>query len=109
MKANIPKSFLSLPQKEKEIISNLVEKQINETVDKEEAEIQRIWLQYACIVLHDAFGFGKDRLMMFLGNWKKIYRKNSSFKNDIEQQQFLDSKIKKVFKDDYPDDFVKSL
>ena len=109
MKANIPKSYLSLPQREKKIISDLMEKTLNDTIDREEAEIQRIWLQYACVVLHDAFGFGRHRLMMFLGNWKKIYRKNRTFKDDIEQQQFLDERINKIFKNDYPDDFVKKL
>jgi hypothetical protein len=47
--------------------------------------------------------------MMFLGNWKKMYRKNRTFKNDAEQQQFLDAKIKKIFKNDYPQDFINSL
>lgn len=109
MKANLPKSYLSLPQREKKIISDLMEKTLNDTIDREEAEIQRIWLQWACLVLHDAFGFGKYRLMLFLGNWAKMYRKNRLFKDDIEQQKFLDERIKKIFKNEYPDDFVKKL
>lgn len=109
MKARIPKSFLNLPQREKDAISELVEKQINETLDREEAELQKIWLSYACIILHDAFGFGKDRCMMFLGNWRKMYRKNDRFKGKADQKQFLDEKIEQIFKGEYPQEFIDSL
>lgn len=109
MKCNLPKSYLSLPVKEKKIISDLMEQTLNDTIDREEDLIQKIWLQWACIVLHEGFGFGKDRLMMFLGNWKKMYRKNRTFKDDIEQKKYLDEKIKKIFKDEYPTDFVNDL
>jgi hypothetical protein len=40
MKANIPKSWLSLPQKEKDIISKVLQDEINKAVDHEEAQIQ---------------------------------------------------------------------
>ena len=109
MKANIPKSFLSLPVREKKIITDLMQKTVDETIDREEDLIQKIWLQWACIVLHETFGFGKKRCMMFLGNWKRMYRKNRTFKDDIEQQKFLEEKINKIFKDEYPQDFINSL
>lgn len=109
MKCNLPKSYLDLPDREKKVISDLMEKTVNDTIDREEDLIQKVWLQWACIVLHEAFGFGKYRLNIFLGNWRKMYRKNRTFKTDTEQQQFLDAKIKKIFKDDYPQDFVNSL
>lgn len=109
MKCNLPKSWETLPQREKKIITDYMQKVMNDIVDEEEDLIQKVWLQWACIVLHEAFGFGKLRCMMFLGNWKKMYRKNRTFKNDTEQQQFLDEKIKKIFKDEYPQDFINSL
>lgn len=109
MKARIPKSFVNLPQREKDIISDLVQEQINEAVDREEAEMQKIWLSMACIILHDAFGFGKERCMMFLGNWRKMYRKNDRFKGSADQKQFLDEKIAQIFKGDYPQEFIDSL
>ena len=109
MKCNLPKSWESLPQKEKQIITDLMSQTVNDTIDREEDLIQKVWLQWACIVLHEAFGFGKDRLMIFLGNWKKMYRKNRTFKTDAEQQQFLAEKIEKIFKGEYPQDFINSL
>ena len=109
MKCNLPKSWEQLPQKEKQIITEYMQKVANDTIDEEEDLIQKVWLQWACIVLHEAFGFGKDRLMIFLGNWKKMYRKNRTFKTDTEQQQFLAEKIEKIFKGEYPQDFINSL
>lgn len=109
MKARLPKSWEQQPQREKQIIADLMAQKVNDTIDVEEDIIQKIWLQWACIVLHEAFGFGKDRCMMFLGNWKKMYRKNRTFKTDKEQMQYVAAKIKKIFKDDYPQDFIDSL
>ena len=109
MKARLPKSWEQLPQREKKIITDLMQKTVNDTIDEEEDLIQKIWLQWACIVLHESFGFGKDRCLMFLGSWKKMYRKNRSFKGDEEQQKFLAEKIDKIFKGEYPQDFINSL
>ena len=109
MKCNLPKSWETLPQKEKQIITDLMSQTVNDTIDREEDLIQKVWLQWACIVLHEAFGFGKDRLLIFLGNWKKMYRKNRTFKTDTEQQQFLAEKIEQIFKGEYPQDFINSL
>lgn len=109
MKARLPKSWESLPKREKQIIADYMQKISNDIIDEEEDLIQKIWLQWACIVLHEAFGFGKDRCIMFLGNWKKMYRKNRTFKNDEEQRKFLAEKVEKIFKGEYPQDFINSL
>lgn len=109
MKCNLPKSYLNLPDREKKIISDLMAQKVNDTIDAEEDLIQKIWLQWACIVLHETFGFGKMRLMMFLGNWKRMYRKNRTFKTDKEQQKYLEEKLNKIFRNEYPHDFVNSL
>ena len=109
MKARLPKSWESLPKREKQIITDYMQKVCVDMVDEEEDLIQKIWLQWACIVLHESFGFGKDRCIMFLGNWKKMYRKNRAFKDDEEQQKFLAEKIEKIFKGEYPQDFINSL
>jgi inosine/xanthosine triphosphate pyrophosphatase family protein len=109
MKCNLPKSWLSLPQKEKKVITDLMQQTVNDTIDREEDLIQKCWLQWACIILHDDMGLDVDQLMMFLGNWKKMYRKNRTFKDDKEQQQYLDERLNKIFTDGFPFDFVNSL
>ena len=110
MKANIPKSYTNLPKREKEIIDKLVSELVDKQVDKEEAELQKIWLQLACIVLHDAFGFGERRLTRFLGNWKRVYRMNAKCGNAEKQTEFLTDQMSKLFRQGgYPYEWIDSL
>ena len=62
MKTIMPKPFERLSNGDKQAIYRAVSRLANEQIDKEEAEMQKIWLQMACIVLHNGFGFGKSRL-----------------------------------------------
>lgn len=110
MKAKIPKSYLSLSQKEKNIIGGVVSELVEEQVNKEEAELQKIWLQLACIVLHNAFGFGENRLNCFLGNWKRMYSINAEIGSKQNQDEYLKNEIKKIFgKNGYPYEWVEKL
>ena len=109
MKCNLPKSWEQLPQREKKVITDLMQQTVNDTIDREEDLIQKVWLQWACIILHDDLGLTVDQCMMFLGDWKKMYRKNRTFKDDKEQQDYLDERLKTIFPDGFPFDFVNSL
>lgn len=110
MKARIPKSFLNLPKKEKDIINQVLTDELYKRVVAEEVLLQKLWLKMACIVLHSSFGFGRKRLMIFLGNWKRLYKKNAAFINSKEQEQFFSEEMEKIFrKEGYPEDFVNSL
>ena len=42
MKARLPKSWEMLPQREKKIITDLMQKTVNDTIDEEEDLIQKI-------------------------------------------------------------------
>lgn len=76
MKANVPKSWFFLPEKEKKAIAKIMEDEVNKTIDHEEAELQKRWLQLACIVLHrQKDPFGKTRCLAFLNGFKRIYKK----------------------------------
>lgn len=112
MKANIPRAYETLPQKEKqrlhEFFVETVNKVANEQIDKEEVKVQKIWIQYACIVLHNAFGFDKDQCMMFIANWKSIYRQNGRMKCEEDQKAFLEKELS-FFNGEYPFDFVDSM
>jgi hypothetical protein len=110
MKANVRKSYLNLPPKQKEAIDKAIVKYIEDQVNHEEAELQKIWLQMACIVLHEAFGFGKMRCFTFLGNWKRMYKRMSKIANKEEQDAFLKSEMDKIFGvEGYPYGFIDSL
>ncbi len=110
MKAKIPKSFLSLPQREKDIINKTMAEYVDQQINKEEAELQKIWLQLACIVLNRHFGFGKSRAMRFLGAWKRLYKQNERCGDKNTQAEFLKSHMDKIFGlNGYPYEWVDKL
>lgn len=61
MKAILPKSWYTLPEKEKQAIKEACEELVNKTVDHEEAQLQKVWLQLAVLVNYELFGFGEVR------------------------------------------------
>ena len=112
MNVRLPKSWNSLPQKERDkickIFTDAANNIANQQIDKEEAQVQKIWISYACIVLHNAFGFDKDQCMQFIGDWKMIYRKNKKLRSEEEQREFIEKELS-FFEGEYPTDFVDSL
>lgn len=110
MKARLPKSWDRLPPREKEIINQVMTEEVVKQVCHEQAELQKIWLQMACIVLHRCFGFGKDRCLMFLGNWYEMYYVNSKLEGKAEQEKYLAAEMEKIFgKDGFPKVFIDGL
>jgi hypothetical protein len=110
MKVRLPKSYLDLPQSEKDKINEAMTEQAQQIVDRDFCKLQRNWLKFACIVLHNNFGFGARRLLCFLGNWREIYRFNASLKTPEAQAVWLDQEMNKIFgKEGYPEGFVDRL
>ena len=110
MKVRIPKSFMSLPQSEKDKINEAMTEEVLKQVVHEQAELQKIWLKMACIVLHNSFGFGKNRCLLFLANWREMYRLNSKIEGKEEQKKFLAGDIDSIFgKDGYPEEYIDKL
>ena len=97
MKCNLPLSFNKLPRSEQENLQKALNERVNHLVDREEAEVQEIWIKLACILLHETFGFGEERLCRFIAAWDRIYRKNASTQTKAEQTEWLDSELKKCF------------
>ena len=110
MKCNLPISFNKLPKSERESIQNALNEQLNHLVDKEEAEVQEIWIKLACILLHEYFGFGEKRLCRFIIAWNRIYRRNARTQTKSEQTAWLDEEMKKCFpKFGFPQRRIDSL
>lgn len=109
MKVRMPKSFLALPQSEKDKINEVLTQEVVKQVIHEQAELQKIWLKYACIVLNKNFGFGKDRCTIFLANWREMYRINSKLGNEAEQTEYLSREIDRIFKGSYPAEYIDRL
>lgn len=114
MKAKIPKAYENLPQSERDKIVTLVQETVrdlaNKQVDEDEANLQIVWMKLCCILLHDTFGFGESRLNQFVGNWKRIYRKNAKLGNKQAQDAWFAEELAKCFpKSGFPADFVEKL
>ena len=110
MKVKLPKSWINLPQSEKDIINSVMSEEIEKEVNKNFAKLQKIWLQFACIVLHNNFGFGKERALLFLANWREAYRINNKLKGEAEQTEYLTAEMNKIFGvGGYPKEYIDKL
>lgn len=110
MKANVRRSYLNLPPKEKAAIDQALVKWAEDKVNHEEAELQKVWLQMACIVNHEAFKHGAMRCTTFLGSWKRMYKRIAKFATAEERDAYLKAEMDKIFgKDGYPYEFIDSL
>jgi hypothetical protein len=93
----MPTSWNKLPKAEKDLIQEALNEQLNEIIDKEEAEVQEIWIKLACILLHDTFGFGEERLLRFISAWKRLYRRNTRCETKSVQNEWLNTEMAKCF------------
>ena len=106
MKVRLPKSWDRLPPSEKKIIAEVKDQEINQYF----AKLQKNWLMLSCIVLNRYFGFGRKRLLIYLANWREIYRLNSKIKSEEEQQAWLRGEMDRIFgKDNYPYKYIDKL
>lgn len=97
MKCNLPKSWHQLPQSERDLIQSEFDKQLNFLIDKEEAEVQEIWIKLACVLLRQTFNFDEEQLMQFIAAWDRIYRRNERTQTKAEQTAWLNSEMEKCF------------
>lgn len=110
MKAITPKSYLSLPKHEKKAIDNLVESEINRILEEEEVILFTQYTKMLCIVLHDYFGFGEDRLYRVIANFRMLHRKFRKVKTASEVNSALDKEMERIFKKNgFPQDYVEKL
>lgn len=110
MKVRVPKSFLNLPESEKEKINEVLTEEIESRVNHNFAELQKIWLQFACIVLNRNFKFGKKRLLLFLGVWREMYRINNKIQGKKEQTAYLTAEMNKIFGEGgFPREYLDKL
>lgn len=114
MKALIPKSFKSLPQKQQKAISAYATEIAIETARKAEEQNCRIildlYMKFTILILHEAFGFGERRLNQFLGNHRREFRRQYRLVSNGEQIEYLNKRMAEIFKKDgFPQDFVDEL
>lgn len=111
MKPNLPRSWLTLPEREKKIIYKFIEDEYNKTLDHEEAQLQKRWIQLACINLHHMKEeFGATDCLAFLVGFKRIYRKCGRLNSDEKIEAWIKTELDSIFgADGYPAEWVDSL
>ena len=97
MKCNLPKSWDQLPPREKELINKTMTEWAYDIVEKEQANLQEIWIKLACILLHDFHGFDEDELLKFIAAWKRIYRRNDRTGDKETHDAWLEEEMQKCF------------
>lgn len=106
MKVRMPKSWDRLPQSEKEAIAQVKENEIN----KYFAKLQKNWLMLSCIVMADFMGMTKDECLLYLANFKEVYRLNAKLGSDAAQQAWFNSKMDEIFGvGNYPHEYIDKL
>lgn len=110
MNVRMRRSFLNLPEREKQIINEAMTEEVMKQLTHNMAEIQKVWLQLACIVLNKNFGYGKNRLLLFLANWKEMYRLNSEIDGTEARDKWLKDEMTKIFGEGgYPYAYIDKL
>lgn len=110
MRANMHRSWWSLPKAERDSLQKAMTEQVYNLLDEEEKEMQVIWIKLACIILHDLYGIGEHRLLRFIAAWKRMYRKQARFGDDASaRNDWLDEEMKKLFPNGFPDVRIKEM
>lgn len=103
MKCNLPKpqkppkSWDRLPQSEKDLLNKTMTDWAYDIIDREQEQLQEIWIKLACILLHNNYGLTEEEMLQFIAGWKRIYRRNERIKTKEEQTAWLDEEMKKCF------------
>lgn len=98
MKAKLPKSWERLPKSQKEVIADYMKEIVEKQSEKDMRIMLDCYIKMVCLTLHDAFGFGEKRLMMFLGNHKRLFHRQHRMVLDGTQLEYLNRRMAEIFK-----------
>ncbi len=114
MKVRVPKPWNKLSTADQEKLKAFTREVALEAAEKQ-IEIDGrimldIYIKMACLVLHDAFGFGEKRLTMYIGNHKRLFMRQAKLVSRGEQLQYLDKRMAEIFsKDGFPQKFIDDM
>lgn len=114
MKVRVPKPWEKLSPRDQEKLKAFTREVALEAAEKQ-IEIDGrimldIYMKMACLVLHDAFGFGERRLTRYIGNHKRLFHRQAKLVSRGEQLQYLDRRMAEIFKKGgFPQKFVDDM
>ena len=110
MRANVPKSYRSLPLSQRNQIVEYSQQVAKEQIEKDGRIMLDLYIKMVCVTLHDAFGFGKKRLTYFLGCHKRLFYRQRRMVADGTQIEYLNRRMAEIFrKDGFPQEFFDSM
>ena len=110
MKVRLPKSWERLPQAQKEVIAEGMQKMLIEQEEKDMRTMLDLYIKMVCVTLHDAFGFGEKRLTMFLGNHKRLFHRQHKMVKSGTQLDYLNERMAQIFKKNgFPQGFFDNM
>ena len=114
MKVKIPKSYKQLSHTDQQELKKFTQDVALEAaemmLEKDSRVMLDIYMKMACLVLHDAFGFGEQRLRAYIGNHKRLFARQAKLVQRGEQLQYLNKRMEEIFKKDgFPQNFVDDL
>lgn len=110
MKANIRRSYNSLPYKEQEKIKQVAYEIAKEQFAKDLQLIMDQLIKMSCQTLHTTFGFGERRMTYYLGSLRRTFSRNIKANRDGIMLQELDRQMQHIFRrDGYPDALFQQI
>ena len=114
MKVRVPKPWEKLSPRDQEKLKAFTRDVALEAAERQIEVDGRImldiYMKMACLVLHDAFGFGERRLTRYIGNHKRLFVRQAKLVQRGEQLEYLNRRMAEIFKKDgFPQKFVDDL
>lgn len=109
MKARIPKSWETLPEAEKHRLAEFIDGEVYKRCDYNYANLQEIWIKMTCGILHDCFGFDEEQLLIYLGNYKRVYRQLGKTGSTEANIKLVTDKCNTFFSNGFPQEYLDRL
>ena len=114
LKAKIPKAWDDLKPSDREKLTQFAKDIAFEAAEEQfKKDMRRAFDSYikmACVVLHDAMGYGEEELMQFLGNHRRTFARQARMIREDAQVEYLNGRMAEIFpKGGFPQEFFDKM
>ena len=100
------KSWVNLPTSEQQKIVELLRAE----EEKDLGIMLDLYIKMVCCTLHDVFGFGEQRLSVFLGSHMRLFKEQTKLAERGEQISYVDDKLGYIFRrNGYPQELMDKM